>query len=257
MASRSKLLLAALAASIAAVHATGCNLITGADGLSVEGDGGAGGGATKTTSTSASSSSSGASSSTGSSSSSTSASSSSSSSSSSTSASSSSSSASSSSSSTSASSSGAVDPWEQNRQACIDKINALRATKGLAPYQRWTSAEMCVDDQATHDAQVNKAHDAFSHGTPACGGYGQNECPGWGANAITGCLDAMWAEKDQPGCAGCDACDTFQIFQGNCPNCVFNGATVCGHYVNMSSKTFTAAACGFSDVGGWAAINFE
>lgn len=150
------------------------------------------------------------------------------------------------------------DPYEQYRQACIDKINELRATKSLAPYARWKSAESCVDDQATHDEDVNKAHDAFSTGNPSCGGYGQNECPGWGsASAITGCLESMWAEKDQAGCAGCDACDTFTIFQGQCPDCEFNGATVCGHYVNMSSKSFSQAACGFSESGSWAAINFQ
>ena len=161
------------------------------------------------------------------------------------------------SSSSSSSSSGSVDPYAQYRQECIDKINALRATKGLAPYDRWASAEMCVDQQATHDAETNSPHDAWSNGTPACGGYGQNECPGWGAPSISSCLDSMWAEKDQAGCAGCDACDTFDIFQNNCPNCVFNGSTVCGHYVNMSSKTFGAAACGFSADGSWAAINFQ
>lgn len=234
--------------------AGGCNLLTGVGDLEVKGEsaggnGGAGASTSTASETSSNSSSNGGSgtvtsSSSGSSSSTSSTSSS---------ASSSSTSASSSSSSTS----GSVDPFAQNRQDCIDKINALRATKGLAPYQRWTSAEACVDQQASHDASVNKAHDAFSTGNPGCGGYGQNECPGWGADAITGCLDSMWSEKDQPGCAGCDACDTFQIFQGGCPNCVFNGSTVCGHYVNMSSKTFTMAACGFSTTGGWAAINFQ
>lgn len=116
---------------------------------------------------------------------------------------------------------------------------------------------MCVDQQATHDSVVNKAHDAWSTGNPSCGGSGQNECPGWSYTNITGCLDQMWAEKDQPGCAGCDACDTFTIFNNQCPNCSFNGATVCGHYVNMSSKSFGMAACGFSTDGTWEAINFQ
>jgi hypothetical protein len=66
----------------------------------------------------------------------------------------------------------------------------------------------------------------------------------------------MWAEKDLPGCAGCDACTG----SGGCDNCDFYGTQtgdVCGHYVNMSSKWFTMAACGFSSAGGWAAINFQ
>lgn len=151
----------------------------------------------------------------------------------------------------------ASDPWESYRQACVDKVNELRATRGLTPYSRWTSAEQCVDDQATHDQSVGIPHDAFATGSPACGGYAQNECPGWGASAITSCLEQMWAEREQPGCAGCDACDTWTIFAGDCPDCEFNGATVCGHYVNMSSQSFSTVACGFSDDGSWAAQNYQ
>jgi hypothetical protein len=227
------LLVGVVLAAISSACAAGCNLITGADGLTVTGGAGGGG---ATSSSSASSSGSHASSS-------------------------SSSSTSASSSSTSAASSAGTtssgDPYAQYRQDCIDKINALRATKGLSPYQRWTDAEACVDKQATHDESVNKPHDAFNTQNPSCGGYGQNECPGWSASTITACLDQMWAEKDQPGCSGCDACDTFTIFQGNCPNCTFNGSVVCGHYVNMSSKMFTGAACGFSTDGTWEAIDFQ
>jgi len=161
-------------------------------------------------------------------------------------------------SSTSTSSSGTTGlPYETDREACINEINRLRATKNLSPYTRWSSAESCVDQQAQHDESVGTAHDAFNTGNPSCGGYGQNECPGWSPGSIVGCLDQMWSEGTQPGCSGCDACDTFTIFQGNCPNCTFNGSTVCGHYVNMSSATFTTAACGFSTDETWDAINFE
>jgi hypothetical protein len=142
--------------------------------------------------------------------------------------------------------------------ACIAKINALRATKGLSSYSRWQSAESCVDQQASYDEAANSPHDAFINGVyPACNGTAQNECPSWGADQITECLDQMWAEGAQPGCSGCDACDTFTIFEGSCPNCTFDGATVCGHYVNMTSKDFTEAACGFSADGTWDAINFQ
>jgi len=149
------------------------------------------------------------------------------------------------------------DPHEALHQECIDKINALRATKGLPPYERWKEAESCVDQQATDDEQTGTAHGAWSGGKfPSCNGSGQNECPGWGINAIGSCLDAMWAEKDQAGCSGCDACTS----QGGCENCDFYGNTsgdVCGHYVNMSAKFFGKAACGFSAKGGWSAINFQ
>ena len=139
-------------------------------------------------------------------------------------------------------------------QICIDKINALRATKNLPAYSRWTSAESCVDEQATADEQSNSPHGSFGQ----CGENAQNECIGGGAARIESCLESMWAEKDQPGCAGCDACA--DAYNPNCPNCDFYGTQtgdVCGHYVNMSAKYFSQAACGFSDLGGWAAIDFR
>jgi hypothetical protein len=146
------------------------------------------------------------------------------------------------------------DPYAQAREKCIAKINALRATKGLPAYNQWTSAEACVDDQATSDETSNAPHGAFGQ----CGESGQNECLGSGAAGIESCLDMMWAEKDQPGCAGCDACA--DSYTPNCPNCDFYGSAtgnVCGHYVNLSAKFFSQAACGFSDAGGWAAIDFR
>ncbi len=149
---------------------------------------------------------------------------------------------------------GAVDPYAAARQTCIDKINQLRATKNLTAYSRWTDAEACVDQQATQDESNNDPHGTFGQ----CSESAQNECIGGGPGGIEGCLDMMWAEKDQPGCAGCDACA--DAYNPNCPNCDFYGSQtgdVCGHYVNMSAKYLTKAACGFSSVGGWAAIDFD
>ena len=146
--------------------------------------------------------------------------------------------------------SGVLDP----HQICVDKINALRATKSLSAYSRWTSAEDCVDGQATADEQSNSPHGSFGQ----CGENAQNECLGGGAAGIERCLDSMWAEKDLPGCAGCDACA--DAYNPNCPDCDFYGTQtgdVCGHYVNMSAKFFHQAACGFSTSGGWAAIDFK
>jgi Cysteine-rich secretory protein family len=164
-----------------------------------------------------------------------------------------------SSSSSSNGSSGSSDPYEGARQACVDKINALRATKGLSPLERWKEAEPCVDQQATYDEMNNKPHGAWGMQLyPTCNGSGQNECLGQGPGGIEGCLDSMWAEKDQAGCSGCDACA--DAYNPNCPNCDFYGGNtgdVCGHYVNMSAKYFTRVACGFSSLGGWDAINFQ
>jgi hypothetical protein len=151
-----------------------------------------------------------------------------------------------------------TDPYAAARQLCVDHINELRATKGLPPYQRWTSAESCVDLQVTDDEKNNAPHGAWKSKKFPCNGYGsgQNECLGGGAAGIVGCLDMMWAEKDQPGCSGCDACTS----PGGCANCDFYGSqtgNVCGHYVNMRATYFSMAACGFSSAGGWAAINFQ
>ena len=149
------------------------------------------------------------------------------------------------------------DQLEAARAACIDEINRLRATKGRAAYSRWRSGESCADGQVSSDEGSGTPHGAFNGGN-TCGAFGQNECLGQGVAGIVGCLDDMWAEKDQPGCAGCDACA--DAFDPNCPNCDFFGdqtGDTCGHYVNMSANYFTMAACGFSSLGGWDAINFK
>jgi hypothetical protein len=146
------------------------------------------------------------------------------------------------------------DPYEAARIACVDKINELRATQGKAPYARWVEAEGCSDQQATSDESSGNAHGAFGQ----CGENGQNECTGGGVDGMAGCLDSMWAEKDQADCGGCDACA--DSYNPNCANCDFFGdqnGQVCGHYVNMSANYFTKAACGFSSLGGWAVINFS
>jgi hypothetical protein len=147
-----------------------------------------------------------------------------------------------------------TDPYAAEREACFQKVNALRATKGLAPYARWTSGESCADDEASQDAASNTPHGAFGQ----CGEMGQNECPGWGTSAAEACLESMWAEKDQDGCQGCDACA--DNYTPNCPGCDFYGTATgdtCGHYVNMSAKYLSEVACGFSDQGGWIVINFR
>ncbi len=149
------------------------------------------------------------------------------------------------------------DPLEAARVVCINKINSLRATKGLAPYTRWQSVEQCVDQEATKDEMTMMPHGAWLSNQYSCNGNAQNECLGQGVSGISGCLDQMWAEKDQPNCSGCDACDN--AYSPNCPNCDFYGMNgpECGHYVNMSAKYLSQAACGFSSLGGWDAINFQ
>ncbi len=115
-------------------------------------------------------------------------------------------------------------------QLCVDTINQYRATLGLKPYVRWTSAETCSDGEAASDSKTGKAHGAFG----TCGEMAQNECPGWSGppeTMIKGCLAAMWAE----GPGG-------------------------GHYENMRSSRYTTAACGFATTSAgkiWSVQNFK
>ena len=129
---------------------------------------------------------------------------------------------------------GEPDIYNTARQACVDKINAYRASLGLPAYQRWTSAEGCADSEAATDSSTGVAHSAF----PRCGESAQNECPGWSSvRSITdGCLDMMWAEGP-PGPPGEH-----------------------GHYVNMTNPRYTMVACGFAVTSGgavWAVQDFR
>ncbi|MCC6664595.1 MAG: hypothetical protein IT375_12655 [Polyangiaceae bacterium] len=159
--------------------------------------------------------------------------------------------------STGGSGGGSSDPFEAARQACIDHINQLRAGKGRAPYQRWTSAESCVDGQATYDS-THGPHAAFSSGN-SCGAYGQGECPGSGPGSVVSCIDLMWAEKDQAICANCDACPSLnEGFAGKCPGCSVTASNpTCGHYLALVSPSFKAAACGFSTGSPYMAIDYQ
>ncbi|WP_437754304.1 CAP domain-containing protein [Sorangium sp. So ce1389] len=120
-------------------------------------------------------------------------------------------------------------------QLCVDTINQHRATLGLPPLARWTEAESCSDEESESDGNTNTAHGAFG----ACDERAQNECPGWGGppeSMIGPCLQLMWDEG--PG----------EDFEKH------------GHYINMSSTSFTKVACGFHtfpDGSVWAVQNFR
>ncbi|HTN82238.1 MAG TPA: CAP domain-containing protein [Sorangium sp.] len=120
-------------------------------------------------------------------------------------------------------------------QLCVDTINQHRATLGLAPLARWTEAESCSDEESESDGNTNTAHGAFG----ACDERAQNECPGWPGppeSMIGSCLQLMWDEG---------------------PGEDFNKH---GHYINMSSTSFTKVACGFHtfpDGSVWAVQNFR
>lgn len=124
---------------------------------------------------------------------------------------------------------------------CVIRINQFRCEcQHLPPLMRWTAGEACADQMAMYDAThtADGAHAAFRAGICA-GGYGQNECPGWPSveSTISGCLQQMWDEG--PG--------------------DFYGPPAHGHYINMSSTSFSMVACGFySGSGGvYAVQNFQ
>ncbi len=120
-------------------------------------------------------------------------------------------------------------------QLCLDTVNGYRATMKLAPYTLWTDALACSDGEALSDSQSMKAHGAFG----TCGEHAQNECPNWPGppeQLIPKCLAMMWAEG---------------------PGSDFSKH---GHYLNMSSASYTQIACGFSNRDGatiWAVQNFR
>jgi hypothetical protein len=126
------------------------------------------------------------------------------------------------------------DPYED----CVRRINQLRCEcQHLPPYQRWRDGETCANTDAQYDSMhTSMPHAGFLAGICAAG-WAQDECPHWGSveSTITGCLQQMWDEG--PG--------TFE--------------TGHGHYINMSSTSYTFAACGFFEGSGsvYAVQNFQ
>lgn len=129
---------------------------------------------------------------------------------------------------------GESDAYAAQRQACVDRINAFRATLDLPPLQRWTEQEACTDGQAESDSSSGDAHGAFGD----CKEHAQNECPGWGSvdQTIQACLQDMWDEG--PG----------EPYSEH------------GHFLNMSSTEYTQVSCGFYETSSgkvWAIQNYR
>jgi hypothetical protein len=105
------------------------------------------------------------------------------------------------------------------RQACVDRINALRASLGLGSLSRWTANETCADSQAKSDSETGTAHGAFG----TCPNMAQNECQNYKSiqSTLTTCIDSMWAEG--PG----------------------TDYALHGHYINITSTKYTMVSCGF------------
>lgn len=127
------------------------------------------------------------------------------------------------------------DPVADARVVCLDEINKYRATLSLPPYAGWSAINSCVDGEAKKDSESGVAHSAFG----SCGESAQNECPGWPGppdSMIKGCLAEMWAEG--PG----------------------SDFSTHGHYINMSSTSYSAVSCGFYQTPSgswWGAQDFQ
>jgi hypothetical protein len=128
------------------------------------------------------------------------------------------------------------DPAED----CVRRINQFRCEcQHLPPLMRWRDGEACANQMAQYDSEhSDRAHAGFIDRI-CSGGNAQNECPGWGSieQTVSGCLQQMWDEG--PG-----------DFYGPPPH---------GHYINMSSTSYTMVACGFYEGprGVYAAQNFR
>ncbi len=128
----------------------------------------------------------------------------------------------------------ANDAYASVRIACVQAINRYRATLGLAAYARWCGTASCIDQQTHQDSQQQSAHSAFGD----CSEHAQNECPGWSTPVqaqLIACLGQMWAEG---------------------PGSDFSQH---GHYINMTSQTYTRIECGVSVSGNtfWGAMDFR
>jgi hypothetical protein len=137
------------------------------------------------------------------------------------------------------------------RDICVAEINMYRATVTttmLKPLTRATAEqEECSEKGAKMDGDSMAAHGAARAGVCRSVGLGaENTCPGWPvggdsrfggsatiADALKGCLKAMWEEGDPP--MGRDACikDSAGCFQEH------------GHYLNMSDPNNGTVACSF------------
>jgi hypothetical protein len=121
------------------------------------------------------------------------------------------------------SSGGTGNNGDDHYQACVDRINGFRATKGLPALARRTDKEACADGQAKSDSETGTAHGSFNQ----CDDWAQNECPGWGSidDVIENCIQMMWDEG--PG-------------GGHYENMIGNRTQVwCGFYTTPAGKVWS------------------
>jgi len=139
-------------------------------------------------------------------------------------------------------------------ERCHFWVNAVRARESLPALKRWTELESCTDDMSEYDyfeyRDNGRPHAAMQDGVGCdffnngVSGYAQNSCPLWpnSADSISGCMVAMWEEKEDPGV----------YIQDDRMYC--NGHdSLCGHYYTLRGgrdasawyNNYDRVACGF------------
>lgn len=137
------------------------------------------------------------------------------------------------------------------RDLCVEEINRYRASltdRMLKPITRATpEQEECGEKGAKMDGDTMSAHGSARAGL--CSSLGlssENTCPGWPvgggqwgggnatiADALKGCLKAMWDEGEPP------------VSRSECQQDYQGCFLAHGHYLNMSDPNIASVACSF------------
>lgn len=112
-------------------------------------------------------------------------------------------------------------------QDCVDRVNKLRALENLSPLVREQDGEDSSDKDAYQNYATKTPHSSFS-------GDAQNECGLYSAISLIldDCIEKQmyYAEKS--------------CYVKNSSSCYADKACQCGHYLNITNKSFTKIACG-------------
>lgn len=115
-------------------------------------------------------------------------------------------------------------------QACVDRVNKLRALEGLPPLMRDQGHQDCSNSDAKVNFEKDDPHYSMC-------GQAQNTCPSY--PSLSSILDI---------CIEQNMYHDEKVCYGNNPGgCYYDTQCMCGHYVNMTDKGnmgFTKVACG-------------
>lgn len=149
---------------------------------------------------------------------------------------------------------------------CVNRINQFRVECFcMEPLQRWNEAEVCAEQNAEYDQQVNEPHAGWgSDGVcsedsgdlaRSNNGFATNECPGYPSvqSVISTCLLQMYQEgaqwEEELGRPPTQA--DYEDCSGSC-------YSKYGHFIAMTSTSYSRVACGITeDPDYWSVQNFR